>query len=222
MLRKTSTTLLLILASLLLSGAFATASLAGSVTVSKPVLSGAPHMNKAFTVSGITTPTAKKGVKTVVKVQVLMRNASGVYKPMLAKVTAKLVKRSGHPGYTYARSITIPMMGAHAIQAFRYSDGKLVAKSALAKIDVTAATQSVSIDGDSHVDVLAVAGAPMDVTFHCAPGRMCAASIHFLSAAFTQTSSDPLTYHCDGVPAGSYAWECSMGPGCHGGTLIVE
>jgi hypothetical protein len=60
------------------------------------------------------------------------------------------------------------------------------------------------------------------VTFHFAPGAMCAASIHFLSAAFTKTSSAPLTYHCDGAPAGSYAWECSMGAMCHGGTLVVE
>jgi len=43
-----------------------------------------------------------------------------------------------------------------------------------------------------------------------------------VSPAFTKTSSDPLTYHADGLPAGSYAWECSMGPTCHGGTLVVE
>jgi hypothetical protein len=222
MLRRTWGILALGAAALLLTGAFATASFAASYSISKPALSGAPHSGVAFTVSGITTPTAKTGVKTVVKVQVLMRNASGVYKPMLAAVTAKLVKRSGNPGYRYSRSITIPMTGKHAVQAFRYSNGKLVAKSALSKIDVGAAVQTVSIDGDSHAGVTTTAGQPIDVVFHYA-ASMCAANIHFEAAArFTKTCSDPLTYHADALPAGSYAWQCSMGSGCHGGTLVVE
>jgi hypothetical protein len=219
---RTRGILALTVVAVLLMGVLATASPAGSCSVSKPALSGAPHMNEAFTVSGTTTPTAKKGVKTVVKVQVLMRNASGVYKPMLARVTAKLVKRAGKPGYRYSRSITIPMMGKHAIQAFRYSNGKLVAKSQLTKFDVTAASESIAVDSDSHADTSAQAGTPLDVIFHSPSGKMCGKTVHFVSAAFTKTSSDPLTYHCNGLSAGSYAWQCDMGPMCCGGALIVE
>jgi hypothetical protein len=211
-----------VVVALLVTALFASAAPAAKYWVGKPALSGAPHMNVAFTASGTTTPNSAKGVKTVVKIQVLMRNASGVYKPMLAPVKAKLVKRTGKPGYKYSRSLTIPMMGKHAVRALRYNGGKLVARSALTYIDVTAATQSVNINGDSHADVSAPAGTPIDVVFTYATGRPCAASIQFTTGSFTTTSTSPLTYHSDGLAAGRYAWACSMGAMCHGGTLVAQ
>jgi hypothetical protein len=68
--------------------------------------------------------------------------------------------------------------------------------------------------------VTARADTPIDVIFRHAVG--CGATIHFLTGSFSKTSSDPLTYHSDGLPAGSYAWQCDMGPSCHGGTLIIK
>ena len=128
--RKTWTTLTLTIAVLLVMGAFAGAAAAKNATVGKPALSKAPHMGVAFAVSGVTTPTAKKGVKVVVKIQLLMWDSStSMYMPMHTPYTAKLVKDSGMPGYKYSQSLTIPMMGKHAVQALRYDDGKLVGKS---------------------------------------------------------------------------------------------
>jgi hypothetical protein len=216
--RRTSGLVAFTAVALIAVGVLATTALAASV--GKPVLSGAPHMNHAFTVTGVTSPAAKSGAKAVVKLQLLMRMSNGNYGPMHSPYTAKLTKRSG--GYKYSKSVSIPMLGKHAIQALRYDNGKLVGKSAIAYFEVTAASQSISIDGDSHADVGVAASTPIDVVFHYAAGRPCAASIHFLSPLFTKTSSDPLTFHADSLPAGSYPWECSMGPGCHGGTLIVS
>jgi hypothetical protein len=128
--RRTWTTLALAIAVLLATGAFAGAALAKNTTVGKPALSKAPHMGVAFAVSGVTTPAAKTGVKVVVQIQLLMRDdTTGMYMPMHAAYKAKLVKRSGMPGYRFSQSLTIPMMGKHAVQALRYDDGKLVGKS---------------------------------------------------------------------------------------------
>jgi hypothetical protein len=215
----------LVVVALLATALFASASPAATCWVGKPALSGPPHKNVPFSVSGVTTPTSAAGVVTVVKIQVLMRNTSGVYKPMLAPVKAKLVRRSGKPGYKYSKSITIPMTGKHAVRALRYRNGKLVAKSALTYMNVTAAAQSVAIDGDSHADVSAPAGTPLDAVFTYSAGRPCAANIHFQAASlFTRTAVGPLTltYHSDGLAAGTYAWECSMGKMCHGGALVVS
>jgi hypothetical protein len=225
MYRRAGGILGLVVVALLATAVCASAASATSYSVGKPALSGAPHMNVAFTASGVTTPTSPAGVKTVVKVQVLMRNASGAYKPMLAPFTAKLVRRSGRPGYRYSKAITIPMLGKHALQALRYNNGKLVAKSPLTYINVTAASRKIAINGDSHADVGATASTPLDVVFTYAAGRPCAANIHFQAASlFARTAVGPLTmtYHTDGLAAGIYAWECSMGKMCHGGNLVVS
>jgi hypothetical protein len=131
---------------------------------------------------------------------------------------AKLTKMpAGKKGTKYSRTLNIPMMGKHAVQVLQYRGGKLVSKSQITYFDVQAATdaQQIAIDSDSHADVAATPNTPSGVVFHAAAGTMmCASKIHFLSSALTKTSSDPLTYHCDGLPAGSYAWQCSM-TDCH-------
>ena len=182
---------------LLLMGVSAAAALAVSSQVSKPAVSGTPAMSQAFAVSGFTTPTAKKGVTTVVKIQVLMKMDGDVYEPMDAAVKAKLTRRSG-AGYNYSASITIAMTGDHAVQAIRYANGKVVGKSKVTYFEVEAGTEQVSIDSDSHADVTVAAQTPLDLVFHSPTFRLCASKVYFLTPDFTKTSSDPLTYHTGG------------------------
>jgi hypothetical protein len=113
-----------------------TAPASAAVSVSRPSLSPKPALAQAFTVSGITTPTAKSGVATVVKIQVLSPNASGGYS-VGQTLKAKLVKRSGAPGYRYSRALTIRVVGKRAFRALRYADGRLVARSAIRYAEVT-------------------------------------------------------------------------------------
>jgi hypothetical protein len=109
---------------------------AAGVYVGRPALSRAPTLGVTFTVSGVTTPTAKDGVTTVVKIKVLAPNASGAY---VTKQTlkAKLVRRSGKPGYRYSRSVKIGVVGPCAFRAFRYANGRLVGRSAIKEALVT-------------------------------------------------------------------------------------
>jgi hypothetical protein len=58
---------------------------------------------------------------------------------------------------------------------------------------------------------------------------MCWRTIHFTTAGsdLTKTTSftptaQTVTWHTDGLAAGSYEWECWMGPTCHHGTVVVE
>ena len=205
---------------LLVMGASAAVALAWNSHVSKPVLSGTPTMGVAFTVSGFTTPTAKKGVTTVVKIQVLMKMDGDMYAPMDSPMMAKLARRSG-AGYTYSLSVTIPMKGDHAVQAIRYANGKVVGKSKITYFTVVDAAQQIAIDSDAHTSATVAAHTPFDVVFHSPTGKMCGAKVAFLTGDFTKTSSDPLTYHCEGLVAGTYTWRCPMTDCCYG-DLIVQ
>ena len=188
---------------------------------SKPVLSGTPYMGKAFAVSGAITPASTTKSRAVVKIRLLME--SGGKYDVMDVYTAKLAKMpGGKAGTRYSRTLNIPMTGKHAVQAVQYRGGKVVAKSQITYFDVQSdsGAQQVFINANSHADVTAATDTPIDVIFQNASG--CGATIHFLTGDFTKTSSNPLTYHSEGLPAGSYAWQCDMGPSCHGGTLIIQ
>ena len=74
---------------LLVMGVSAASALAWNTSVTEPVLSGTPHMGETFAVSGVTTPTAKKGVTTVVKIQVLMKMDGDMYSRWRVPVKAR-------------------------------------------------------------------------------------------------------------------------------------
>jgi cytochrome c-type biogenesis protein CcmE len=172
---------------------------------STPVLSGTPSMGKDFSVAGVITPASTAKSPATVKVKLLME-MDGKY-DIMDVYTAKLAKMpAGKKGTEYSRTLNIPMTGKHAVQVLQYRHGKLVSKSKIVYFDVQPAVPQITIDANSHADVSAPADTAIDVVFRNAVG----------------TSSSPLTYHSDGLPAGSYAWQCDMGPSCHGGTLIVE
>jgi hypothetical protein len=87
----------------------------------------------------------------------------------------------------------------------------------------------VAVDSDPH-EVLTqlTAGEPVDLVFSGAR-MMCWRTIHFTGAAGDLTkvtsysASDPhVTWHTAGLAAGSYEWECWMGPQCHHGTIVVQ
>jgi hypothetical protein len=222
MFSRTVKSTVLVTVVLLVMGVCATAALAVSSHVGKPVLSGTPTMNEAFTVSGVTTPTAKKGVTTVVKIRVLMRMEGDTYEPMDGPVKAKLSRRGGASGYKYSASITIPMTGDHAVQAVRYANGKVIGKSRVTYFEVMDAAEQIAMDSDSHADVTAAAHTPLDVIFHSPSGRMCGTKIYFVASGdWIKTSSAPLTYHTEGLLPGIYAWRCPMTDCCYG-NLVVQ
>jgi hypothetical protein len=124
----------LTIVALLLSGTFATLGYAATYSTSKPVLSSRPMMSKPFKVSGTAKPTAKKGQKVVVKLEILMWGGV-TYGRMGGLLTAKLAKRHSG-GYTYSRTLNIPMTGKHAVRALQYRNGKLVSKSKITYMDL--------------------------------------------------------------------------------------
>jgi hypothetical protein len=191
---------------------------------SKPVLSETPSMGKDFSVSGAITPASTSKCRATVKIRLLMQMGSKY--DVMDVYTAKLTKMpAGKKGTRYTRTLNIPMMGKHAVQVLQYRGGKLVSKSRIAYFVVQAAAdvQQIAVDADSHANVTAPANTPIDVVFQAAAGTMmCARNIGFPACpALVKTSSSPLTYHCDGLPAGTYAWKCSM-MDCHFGNLVVE
>ena len=218
--RRTVHVIVVVTVALLALGVSASVALALSSQVSKPMLSGSPRMDEAFTASGVTTPTAKKGVTTVVKIQVLMKMEGDMYEPMDGPIKAKLTRRSGS-GYKYSASITIPMKGDHAVQAIRYANGKVVGKSKVTYFEVEGEMKQLSIDSDAHADVTAAAHTPLDIVFHSPSGKMCGTKVSFLTGDFAKTSSAPLTYHTEGLLPGTYAWRCPMTDCCYG-NLIVQ
>jgi Concanavalin A-like lectin/glucanases superfamily len=113
-----------------------TAAATAAVYVSRPALSRTPGLGQTFTISGITTPTARAGVKPSVKIQVLALNDSGTY-VVQRTLNAKLVKRTGAPGYRYSRTLIIKVVGKHAFRAVRYSGATIVKRSAIKYAEVT-------------------------------------------------------------------------------------
>jgi len=213
----------ILLAALALSLLAATPALAHArttYTTSTPVLSGVPTMGQDFSATGVITPASTAKSRATVKVKLLME-MDGKYDVMDVYV-AKLAKLpAGKKGTGYSRTLNIPMTGKHAVQVLQYRHGKLVSKSHIAYFDVQPAARQITIDPNSHADVTAPANTPIDVVF---PGQLtgCAANIGFPACPeLVKTSSSPLTYHSDGLPAGSYAWKCSM-TDCHYGNLIVQ
>ena len=197
----------------------ASAQAKATCTVSTPKLSAAPVSGTPFTVSGVITPKATGRAPAVVKIKLYML-MDGHY-DVMDTYRAKLGRSVGQPGTRYSLEMTIPMDGRHAVRAFHYRGGKLVKRSKVNAFDVRMATQTIIIAADkTHADVTAPADTPIDVVF---PGTLtgCAANIAFASPALVKTSSSPLTFHSDGLPAGRYPWKCSM-MNCHYGDLVVQ
>jgi hypothetical protein len=85
--------------------------------------------------------------------------------------------------------------------------------------------EKVTIDSDPHDATTKVtADTPLDIVF-TGTRMACWRTMYFTSASdLTKTRAypDPLTWHTDGLAAGSYEWECWMGPQCHHGTVVVQ
>jgi hypothetical protein len=114
----------------LLLSAVAAASAKTTYTTSKPVLSGTPHKDKPFTVSGVITPKSTSKSHATVKIILWMKNGNGY--GVMNSYWAKLSKRpAGKPGTRYSCTITIPMKGDHGVQAVQYRGGKQVSKSSI-------------------------------------------------------------------------------------------
>jgi hypothetical protein len=123
------------LAVALLVGVTVVADAQTSYTTSKPVLSGTPHKDKSFTVSGVITPKSAAQSRAKVKIILWMKNGDswGVMDTYWTKLSAR---PAGHSGTKYSRSITIPMKGDHGVQAVQYRNGKQVSKSRIASFTV--------------------------------------------------------------------------------------
>ena len=86
-------------------------------------------------------------------------------------------------------------------------------------------TQTLTFDNTKHETLTAQANTPIDITFD--PSVMgCSANIHFVTldsplVVKTSAMGENVTYHTDGLPAGTYQWKCSMEDCCYG-TLVVE
>ncbi len=90
---------------------------------------------------------------------------------------------------------------------------------------VATPSQKVTIDSDPLDSTTTVeAGTALDIVFTGA--RMaCWRTMYFTTASdLTKTRAypDPVTWHSDGLAAGSYEWQCWMGPQCHHGTVVVQ
>jgi hypothetical protein len=119
------------LAVLLLAMVAGSAGARTTYTTSKPVLSNTPHKDKAFTTSGVITPKSTSKSPAKVKIILWMEYGDDDW-GVMDTYWAQLSKRAaGKPGTRYSRAITIPMKGAHGVQAIQYRGGKIVSKSAI-------------------------------------------------------------------------------------------
>jgi hypothetical protein len=126
----------LTLAALCVMATLAATCFAATVSIGRPSVSTSPKLGVTFAASGITTSTARSGVTIVVNVQVLAPDASGKF-VATRTLRARLVRRSGKPGYRYSRSVKISMTGKYGLRALRYSNGKLVTQSQISYVTVT-------------------------------------------------------------------------------------
>jgi hypothetical protein len=88
-------------------------------------------------------------------------------------------------------------------------------------------TQSITFDNTpgTHQTLTASANKPIDVSFDPSTTG-CSANIHFTTLSSpqvvkTSAAGQNVTYHSDGLPAGTYPWKCSMMNCCYG-TLVVQ
>jgi hypothetical protein len=114
--------------------------------------------------------------------------------------------------------------------AFKFptTSNSAIAHTAVATLRATASgggattAQGVTFDTTIHPTMTAPANTPLNITFDPSTAG-CATTIAFTSGSFTKTSAagQNVTYHTDGLPAGTYQWKCDM-DNCHYGTLVVQ
>jgi len=202
-------------------------------TASRPKLSGTPVMGVRFTVAGVVGPRATADSRTVVKIKLYLLidghyDVMGTYRATLGKAPA------GTPGTAYERRITVPTEGKHAVRAFHYRGGKLVATSKLTSFVI-----AQRIDIDSNVngwetpalrDTVAPADTPLDIVFSTpadwaapwpSPGTPPNGAAHFIWGDFEKVSADGLIWHTSGLRAGRYDWMRDAMPKWGTGSLVV-
>jgi hypothetical protein len=202
-------------------------------SASKPKLSAAPVMGVPFTASGVIAPRRTTGSRTVVEVKLYMLT-DGHYSVMHT-YRAKLSKNAaGKLGTLYSRVITVPMEGKHAVRAFHYRGGKLVATSKLTSFIIA---QRIDIDANVNGwiapalgDTMAPAGEPLDIVFST-PADWAApwpssdkppnGAAHFIWGDFVKVSADGLVWHTSGLRPGRYDWMRDAMPKWGTGSLVV-
>ena len=199
-------------------------------STSKPKLSATPVAGKPFVASGVIRPKATADSRTVVKIKLylLTHGHYGVmhtYRAALGKTPA------GTPGTAYERRITVPTEGKHAVRAFHYRGGKLVATSKLTSFTIA---QRIDIDSmvngwmaPSLADTMAPAGKPLDIVFST-PADWASedqakhyGAAHFIWGDFEKVSTDGLIWHTDGLRPGRYDWMRDAMPKWGTGSLVV-
>ena len=199
-------------------------------TASKPKLSAPPVAGKPFVASGVISPKATADSRTVVKIKLYLLT-NGHYGVMHTYRAALGKAPAGTSGTAYERRITVPTEGKHAVRAFHYRGGKLVATSKL-----TSFTIARRIDIDSMVngwmapslaDTLAPADTPLDIVFST-PSDWASAdpakhygAAHFIWGDFEKVSANGLIWHTDGLSPGRYDWMRDAMPKWGTGSLVV-
>jgi hypothetical protein len=201
----------------------------GASSVTKPKLSAAPVMGKAFTVSGSVRPIATATSRTVVKIK-LYRTTGGPWAEA-GTYRAKLTPIPGGPGTAYSRTLTISTEGEYSVRALHYRAGKLVKTSAATSFAVA---QRITIDSMVNGwmapelgDTVAPAGTPLDIVFTTPsdwasgdPTKHYGAA-HFIWGDFEKVSADGLIWHTDGLSPGRYDWMRDAMPKWGTGSLVV-
>ena len=202
-------------------------------TTSRPKLSVTPVMGVPFTVSGVVRPKATADSRAVVKIKLYRLtdghyDVMGTYRATLGKAPA------GTPGTAYQRRITVPAEGKHAVRAFHYRGGKLVATSKLTSFIVA---QRIDIDANVNGwlvpalgDTTAAAGKPLDIVFSTpadwaapwpSPDDPPNGAAHFIWGDFVKVSADGLIWHTAGLRPGRYDWMRDAMPKWGTGSLVV-